>query len=134
MGTSDWKHRVIDDLRNALTQAASTFRAYQQLHLAKPDHVKAQKNAAMAQLCEAALARADAEYSHCAGAPEEGWLIEHADSGAEYPMYWAGNNRWTNGHAGAIRFAREADAAAVAKCETPANSGQPHRVAFHQWG
>ncbi len=66
--------------------------------------------------------------------PEEGWVIEHADSEVSRPMYWAGHNRWSDDHAAAVRFARQEDATAVAKCETPANSGQPHRACLHQWG
>lgn len=42
-------------MRRALNAAAERFREYQALHAAKPDPVKAQRNAEMAELCEAAL-------------------------------------------------------------------------------
>ncbi len=42
-------------MRRALHAAAERFREYEALHAAKPDPVKAQRNADMAQMCEAAL-------------------------------------------------------------------------------
>jgi hypothetical protein len=40
----------------ALKSAADRFREYERLHAAKPDPVKAQRNAEMAEMCERALA------------------------------------------------------------------------------
>lgn len=42
-------------MRRALNAAAERFREYAALHAAKPDPAKAQRNADMATLCEAAL-------------------------------------------------------------------------------
>jgi hypothetical protein len=41
-----------------LKLCAAQFRAYEQHHLAKPDHEKAATNARFAEMCEAALNRA----------------------------------------------------------------------------
>lgn len=47
-----------DALVKALQAAAKRFREYETLHAAKPDPVKADSNAVMAAMCEAALTQA----------------------------------------------------------------------------
>lgn len=45
-------------LRLALTLCAERFREYEKLHAAKPDPIKAARNAEMAEMCEQAIAAA----------------------------------------------------------------------------
>lgn len=50
---------LADGLEKALAEAASTFREYERLHLAKDTYegrIKAERNADLAERCEAALA------------------------------------------------------------------------------
>lgn len=50
-------------LAAALHKAAEKFREYERLHRAKPDDVKADRNAEMAMMCEAALIAFKGDYA-----------------------------------------------------------------------
>lgn len=66
------------------------------------------------------------------GAPsnETGWVIERGDSEPFAPTYWAGiEDRWSQDHQDAIRFARKCDAERIsARMRYPNN-----RVCEHVW-
>lgn len=68
---------------------------------------------------------------------ELGWVIEHGDSDAATPRYWAAGQHdpsrpsaWTENHIEAIRFARKDDAEKVARRSM---KGIPVRIAQHEW-
>ncbi len=75
------------------------------------------------------------------GTPSEqsefGWLIEHGESPASQPRYWAAgqidpqrSSAWTENHMHAIRFARKLDAERVAKRTMKTIAV---RIAEHAW-
>jgi hypothetical protein len=61
---------------------------------------------------------------------EIGWVIERGDSEPSAPTYWAGlDDRWSQDHMDAIRFARKRDAERIsARMRYPNN-----RVCEHMW-
>ena len=61
---------------------------------------------------------------------ETGWVIERGDSGPSGPTYWAGlDDKWSQDHLDAIRFARKLDAERVsARIHWPNN-----RICEHMW-
>lgn len=60
---------------------------------------------------------------------ETGWVIERGDSPPSAPTYWAGDDRWSEDHMDAIRFARKWDGERVsARLFYPNN-----RVCEHVW-
>ena len=68
---------------------------------------------------------------------ESGWVIEHGESNAAEPKYWAAgqsdaarSSAWTFNHTHAIRFARKLDAERVAGRIMKNISV---RIAEHEW-